>query len=158
MSDVHDKATRSKNMRAIRSKDTKPELLIRSWLHKAGLRFRLHRKDLPGQPDLVFSKYNAAIFVHGCFWHGHDCHLFKLPRSRTDFWRAKINSNSCRDARNLDMLRSMGWRVLTVWECSLKGPRRKPSEAITDEIIAWLKSDSPTGIIEYDSDGANQVD
>jgi len=86
VTDVHDAESRSRNMRAIRSRDTKPEILIRQWLHAAGFRFRIHRRDLPGRPDVVLPKYRATVFVHGCFWHGHACHLFKVPQSRRDFW------------------------------------------------------------------------
>ena len=93
MPDVHDPTTRSRNMAAIRGRDTKPELQIRSGLHRLGYRFRVNRKDLPGKPDIVLSRFHAVIFVHGCFWHGHDCHLFRLPETRTEFWAAKIGAS-----------------------------------------------------------------
>jgi DNA mismatch endonuclease (patch repair protein) len=107
-------------------------LLLRRGLHAAGLRFRLHVRDLPGRPDMVFPRYRAAVFVHGCFWHGHDCPLFKVPETRRDFWSAKIAGNRARDSRNRDALVREGWRVLTVWECALKGSARRPlSEVLT---------------------------
>ncbi|RFP08000.1 MULTISPECIES: very short patch repair endonuclease [unclassified Duganella] len=140
MVDVHDRETRSRNMSAIRSKNTKPELQIRRWLHAAGFRFRLHRNDLPGRPDLVLAKYRAVILIHGCFWHGHDCHMFKIPNSRREFWLEKINANRDRDARDIARLFDAGWRVMTVWECSMKGTRRRTADAITAEIADWLNS------------------
>lgn len=111
-------------MAGIRSKNTSPEVLLRKMLHERGLRFRLHRKSLPGSPDLIFPKHRTAVFVHGCFWHGHECHLFKWPKTRTEFWVKKIESNRKRDASVSNKLNQMGWKVLTVWECDLrkKGP------------------------------------
>lgn len=129
-------------MRAIRSKDTKPEILLRQYLHAAGFRFRLHRKDLAGCPDIVLPKYRAAIFVHGCFWHGHECHLFKWPSSRADFWRQKIDSNRQRDVRDALQLINSGWRVLTVWECALKGKHKFNPGNLTKELENWLRSES----------------
>lgn len=120
MTDIVDAATRSRMMSGIRGKNTRPEIMVRQALHKAGFRFRLHRKDLPGKPDLVLPKYQAAIFVHGCFWHGHDCRYFKIPKTRTDFWMAKIASNSSRDQRDIEALRKLGWRVMIVWECEIR--------------------------------------
>lgn len=119
MADIVDRATRSRMMSGIRGKNTKPELIVRSHLHRSGLRFRLHRK-LPGRPDLVLPKYGAAVFVNGCFWHGHDCGAFRIPKTRSDFWEAKIMGNRARDARvNLE-LRRLGWKTFTVWECELR--------------------------------------
>lgn len=112
---------RSRTMRAVRSKDTAPELKLRRLLHRAGFRFRLHRKDLPGSPDLVFPARKAVIFVHGCFWHGHGCKRgARVPKSNADYWRAKIARNIKRDARSLDALQATGWRAATVWECELR--------------------------------------
>ena len=119
-------------MAGIRGSDTKPELLIRKGLHALGLRFRLggsYRRSgklLPGRPDIVFPGRNVVILVHGCFWHGHDCRLFRWPATRADFWREKITGNIARDARVRDQLAASGWRVLEVWECQLKGPDRQP--------------------------------
>lgn len=141
MADVHDSATRSKNMSAIRSKNTKPELLIRQIVHAAGFRFRLHRKDLPGKPDMVFPKYRAVILVHGCFWHGHGCHMFKVPTSRREFWLEKISSNQKRDLRDIKGLVDDGWRVLTIWECAIKGSQRLDVETLTQKITNWIRSE-----------------
>lgn len=127
-------------MSGIRGKDTKPELAVRSALHRAGFRFRLHRKDLPGRPDLIFPCYHAVLFVHGCFWHGHDCHLFRWPKSREDFWREKISKNIARDQAQYQALADSGWRVGTIWECALKGKTRLPFDEVVDQCAIWLKS------------------
>lgn len=124
--DVLTPQQRRHNMSRIRGRDTKPELFLRRHLHAAGFRFRLHAAGLPGRPDIVFPRYKAAILVHGCFWHGHDCPLFKLPSTRAEFWSAKISGNRDRDREAIAKLRAAGWRVLVVWECSLKGPGRLP--------------------------------
>lgn len=141
MVDVHDEATRSRNMAAIRGTDTKPELIIRRGLHARGFRFRLHDRRLPGRPDLVFAKYKAVIFVNGCFWHGHDCNLFKWPKTREEFWRDKIAGNQCRDEQAQSSLRAAGWRIASVWECALKGRGRLSQDDLIDSIAAWLSSD-----------------
>ena len=125
MPDVLTEAQRHYNMSRIRGRDTKPEMVIRRGLHARGLRFRLHRKNLPGRPDLVFPKHRLVIFVNGCFWHGHDCPIFKWPETRQEFWRAKIRKNQERDKSALASLRDQRWRVLIVWECALKGPWRR---------------------------------
>ena len=132
---------RSRMMAGIRGKNTKPELAIRSALHCLGFRFCLHRKDLPGKPDLVFPKHKAVILVHGCFWHGHHCHLFKWPKTRSGFWRQKINSNIARDRKNLLALATGRWRVATIWECVFKGRTRLPIKAVAERCAAWLDSD-----------------
>lgn len=124
MPDVLTETQRHYNMSRIRGRDTKPEMTIRRGLHARGLRFRLHRKDLPGRPDLVFPRHRAVIFVHGCFWHGHDCPMFKWPETRQEFWREKIRKSRERDQRSFASLRDQEWRVLTVWECALRGPWR----------------------------------
>lgn len=110
-------------MSRIGPKNTKPELAVRRLLHAAGRRFRLHRKGLPGTPDIVFGPKRAAIFVHGCFWHGHSCRLGRAPQTRTDFWKEKMAANRARDARKVDELVGAGWRVLTVWQCALRDPQ-----------------------------------
>ena len=138
MTDVHSKATRSKNMAAVRNKDTKSELLVRKALHRLGFRYRLHDRKLPGKPDLVLPKYNAVIFVHGCFWHQHDCHLFKRPSTREEFWREKIEGNRTRDIESIKQLQLMGWRVLTIWECSLKGKSRLPIDDLLSIVSNWI--------------------
>ena len=139
--DVHDVSTRSRNMAAIRSCDTKPELIIRKELFKRGYRYRLNDKQLPGKPDIVLKKYNAVIFVHGCFWHRHDCELFKWPETRKEFWRKKINSNKNRDSEVMDKLQKSDWRVLQIWECAIKGRNRKSVKEVTKEVSDWLNSD-----------------
>lgn len=131
---------RSRMMAGIRGRDTKPELVLRRGLHQAGFRYRLHAKDLPGKPDLVFPKYRAVIFAHGCFWHGHDCALFKWPSTRQDFWRDKITGNVTRDETAKARLLVGGWRVLIVWECAMKGPGRLPPGAVTAQSANWLRS------------------
>lgn len=140
MADVVSPEKRSQMMAGIRAKDTKPELLLRSGLHKLGFRFRLHRKDLPGRPDLVLPRYNAVVFIHGCFWHGHGCHLFKWPQNRRDFWQKKIQGNQSRDVITIDRLRRAGWRVLIIWECSLRGSRRLDQKGVLQQAAGWIRS------------------
>jgi DNA mismatch endonuclease (patch repair protein) len=153
MADVVSPEKRSQMMAGIKGKDTGPELLIRRALHARGLRFRLHDRRLPGTPDLVFPSRKAVVFVEGCYWHGHDCHLFKLPSSRTEFWSEKIESNRRRDIRVRQELQILGWRQLTVWECALKGRARLPFPAVVDTIVQWLESSEPAGEIEGMRDG-----
>jgi DNA mismatch endonuclease (patch repair protein) len=125
-------------MSGIRGRDTKPELLLRKGLHAMGFRYKLHDKSLPGKPDLVFPRYRAVILVNGCFWHGHDCHLFKWPKSREDFWRGKIKSNIDRDRLVTSQLKEQGWRVLRVWECALKGRTRIGLDEVLEDSALWL--------------------
>lgn len=131
-------------MAAIRGSHTKPEIQIRKAMHAAGLRYRLHVRDLPGKPDLVFPKYKAVIFVNGCFWHHHDCHLFRWPGTRTEFWRAKIDRNVANDARAETALLQSGWRIATVWECALKGRARLDQECAMRSLAEWVQSDQKT--------------
>jgi len=131
-------------MAGIRGKDTKPELVLRRGLHAAGFRFRLHVRDLPGKPDMVFPKWRAVLFAHGCFWHGHDCHLFRIPSSRREFWETKIARNRVVDAASSNALQESGWRLGIVWECALKGRTRLPIEEVIARCAAWLRSDVPT--------------
>jgi len=138
MVDVHNPERRSANMRAIRQKDTSPELKIRRLLFARGFRFRLHVKSLPGSPDIVLPKYRVAVFVHGCFWHGHGCHLFKVPTTRTEFWMTKIQGNRERDFRNQSQLLAAGWRVLTIWECSLKGKQKRSPDEVVERAADWI--------------------
>lgn len=133
---------RSRMMAGIRGKNTKPELAVRSALHRRGFRFRVHCKKLPGKPDLVFPKFRAVIFVHGCFWHGHGCHLFKWPKTRSEFWQQKINSNIDRDRKQRRTLLSSGWRVAIIWECVLKGRTSVSVDEIAEECARWLASDT----------------
>lgn len=119
--DVYDKATRTRVMRAVKSENTTPEKRVRSLLHAMGLRFRLHRKDLPGTPDIVLPRWNTAIFVHGCFWHGHDCPRgARQPKTNAQYWKAKIERNRKRDELAARELERLGWRVLVIWECRMK--------------------------------------
>lgn len=121
MADVHSKETRSYNMSRIKGKDTKPELLVRKFLHKNGFRYRLHVKDMPGKPDIVLPKYKTVIFIHGCFWHGHEgCKYYVVPKTRTDWWLNKINGNISKDSRAEAALILQGWEILKIWECELK--------------------------------------
>ncbi|MBY8317171.1 DNA mismatch endonuclease Vsr [Vibrio fluvialis] len=145
--DVHDKATRSRNMRAIKSQDTKPELLIRQLLHGHGFRFRVSYPGLPGRPDIWMAKWNTAIFVNGCFWHKHDCKMFKLPKTRTDFWLKKLEGNHNRDKKMILELSSSGIRVLVIWECALKGSSRLSSEIMLTLIKTFFLSGKQTAEI-----------
>lgn len=134
-------------MAGIRGKDTKPELVIRRGLHARGFRFRLHDRKLPGRPDLVLPRWRAVIQIHGCFWHGHDCPLFRWPGTREDFWRTKIGRNVERDQEVDVALDQAGWRVLTIWECALKGPGRIGAEATVAGASQWLRSEASSGQI-----------
>ncbi|WP_321435764.1 very short patch repair endonuclease [uncultured Bacteroides sp.] len=126
MSDVHSKETRSYNMSMIKGKNTKPEMIVRKYLFSKGFRYRVNVKELPGKPDIVLRKYRTVIFINGCFWHGHKgCRYFVIPKTRTEWWRAKIDKNIARDAEVRDKLRSMGWRTMVVWECQLKPKQRE---------------------------------
>lgn len=145
--DVVDAATRSRMMAGIKGKNTKPELVVRRGLHAAGFRFRLHDHALPGQPDIVLSRWRAVIFIHGCFWHAHDCPLFRWPGTRQDFWRQKIGRNKERDAEVEAALDRAGWRVLKIWECSMKGPDRIGADAVVSLAAEWLRSHSRDGEI-----------
>lgn len=121
MADIHSKETRSYNMSRIKSKDTKPELLVRKFLHKNGFRYRLHVKDLPGKPDIVLPKYKTIIFIHGCFWHGHEgCTKASLPKTRTEWWTDKICKNAANDQKSEVALSKSGWKIITIWQCELK--------------------------------------
>jgi len=134
---------RSWNMSRIRAKDTKPELTVRSILHRMGFRFRLNRKDLPGTPDIVFPRYRTAIFVHGCYWHRHPgCANSTTPKKNADFWKKKFNENISRDVRNQKALKEMGWIVSVIWECQI---RRDPVLAVTNALvdIGFLEEDAP---------------
>jgi DNA mismatch endonuclease, patch repair protein len=132
MADVLTTAQRQLNMSRIRGRDTKPEMLIRRGLHARGLRYRLHDRKLPGRPDLVFPKYRTAVFIHGCFWHAHGCALSKLPATRQDFWKQKLEGNAARDNKAIEALQANGWRVLVIWECALRGPVRVALHELLD--------------------------
>jgi DNA mismatch endonuclease (patch repair protein) len=142
MADVVDKATRSRMMSGIRGKDTKPEILLRKGLFAKGFRFRLHDRRLLGKPDIVFPRFKAVILAHGCFWHGHECPLFKWPSSNVRFWRKKIERNREVDRTAREALEALDWRILTVWECALKGPGRLPIDRVVGQAARWLSSGS----------------
>lgn len=142
MADVVNSVTRSRMMSNIRGRNTKPEILVRSLLHRQGFRFRLHARNLPGKPDIVLPRYHAVIFVHGCFWHGHGCLLFKWPKTRPEFWRKKMDRNQYNDHRAHEKLIATGWRVGIVWECAIRGAG-KDLDGVTQRISLWLRSDSP---------------
>lgn len=136
MADIVDAKTRSRMMSGIRGKNTKPELLLRGELHSAGLRYRLHGAKLPGKPDLVFAKYHAVVFVHGCFWHRHEnCRFASTPATRPEFWESKFTANVQRDAKSMAALLNMGWRVAVVWECALKD---QPVGLVGKSVQEWL--------------------
>ena len=138
MADVHDKKTRSYNMSQIRGKNTKPEMLVRRFLHARGFRYRLHDKKLPGKPDMVLPKYKTVIFIHGCFWHGHEgCRYYVVPKTRTDWWVNKIAGNQANDGKAIKALKREGWKIITLWECNLKP---KTIEITLDFLIKKLNS------------------
>lgn len=132
-------------MAGIRGKDTKPELQIRKRLHAEGFRYRLHTTDVPGKPDIVLRSYRAAIFIHGCFWHGHDCPLFKLPDTRQDFWREKFRRNRIRDAAVQEQLAEAGWRQMTIWECAIRGRGKLGLEETVTRTSKWIRSPCQVG-------------
>jgi DNA mismatch endonuclease, patch repair protein len=137
MADVHDKKTRSYNMSRIKGKNTKPEILVRQFLHKNGFRYRLNYSKLPGKPDIVLPKYKAVIFINGCFWHGHEnCKYFVVPKTKTEWWLNKINETKQRDILKKQEIESLGWRVKIIWECELKTDKR---EQIFKDLFVFLK-------------------
>ena len=148
MTDTVSPAERSRIMARVGSRDTKPELLIRRGLHARGFRYRVHDRRLPGKPDMVFPKYKSIIFIHGCFWHGHACHMFRKPSSRTEYWNQKFARNIERDKRNFRCLEDKGWRILTIWECALVGRNRLPVDSVIKTASQWLLS--KTGHLEIE--------
>lgn len=148
MADVHSPDVRSKNMRAIGTRDTAIEKRLAGLLTGLGLNYRVQDKSLPGRPDFVLPDDQAIIFVHGCFWHHHHCHLFKLPATRTSFWKGKIDSNVARDRRDIEALTASGWRVLLVWECALRGKTRLPDRALSARLEEWVCAAERNGEID----------
>lgn len=144
MTDIVSPETRSRMMKGIKGRDTKIERVIRSILHSQGFRFRLHRRDLPGRPDIVLPKHNAAIFVNGCFWHLHGCALSTIPSSNTEFWETKLKANAERDRRNSARLLDDGWRVATVWECALRGREDDEAQDMLLELAKWVEGQGTT--------------
>jgi DNA mismatch endonuclease (patch repair protein) len=143
--DTVDRQTRSRIMASVGQKNTGAELLLRKAVHKNGLRYRLHDRSLPGSPDLVFPRFRAVVFVHGCYWHSHGCYRSTVPKSRNDFWTEKFHANRARDDRNVRLLLEDGWRVFTVWECALKGKTAMPFEAVARSVRKWLESSRKCG-------------
>lgn len=155
MTDVHSKEQRSHNMSMVKGKNTKPEIIVRSYLHLKGFRYRLHDKKLPGKPDIVLPKYKTVIFINGCFWHGHeDCKYFTIPKTRTQWWQAKIKRNTENDRKTIDALKQSGWRVIVVWGCGLKSTViHKTLENLSNKIA--LQGDSI--MLKSDMDGNSTI-
>lgn len=139
MTDVVPSDVRSRMMSGIRGTNTRPEVVVRHGLHRFGFRYRLHSSGLPGKPDIVLKRHHAVVLVNGCFWHGHECHLFRWPSSRKDFWKTKITRNRCRDDEVRQQLTAAGWRVLVIWECALKGKERRPLDEVLKEAAWWVR-------------------
>lgn len=160
MVDVVSKKTRSRMMSSITGKNTKPELIVRKGLHARGFRYSLHPRRLAGKPDIFLKKYKVAVFVHGCFWHAHDCRLFKLPQTRTSFWEEKFSQNQVRDRSSQRALLDGGYRVCLIWECALKGKRIDYLERVFDLLESWIKVDGEDGetlFIEVSEKSMGQV-
>ena len=158
MTDVLTTAQRQLNMSRIRSKDTKPEMLVRRGLHSRGLRYRLHNHKLPGRPDLVFPKYHTVAFIHGCFWHAHGCALSKLPATRQDFWKKKLEGNAARDWRAIAALQTDGWSVLVMWECALRGPSRLSTGAALDGAASYIRQSPGSLLMEIAGESGKRKD
>lgn len=136
---------RSEMMSRIGPKNTAPEIILRHGLHRAGFRYRLHRKDLPGKPDITLARHRVVIMIHGCFWHGHaGCRNFRIPKTNTEFWTSKIARNVARDKEQVERLRGQGWRVLTVWECAT---RKLPADELVPTVVKWIRSLADTGVL-----------
>lgn len=147
MTDIVTREVRSQLMARIRGRDTGPEIAVRKGLHALGFRYRLHPRCVPGRPDISFPRYRAVVFVHGCFWHGHDCHLFRLPTTRRKFWAGKIDRNRARDAQVQEELHAAGWRRLVIWECALRGRGSRGLETVLSEAANWLRGHECDGEI-----------
>lgn len=148
MTDVHSKATRSKNMRAIGTRDTAIEKRLAGLLAQSGFAFRVQDAALAGRPDFILDDYQGIIFTHGCFWHHHDCYLFKVPATRTEFWLEKIGKNVTRDERDITTLMAQGWRVLIVWECALRGRLKLDDASLTERLEEWICGGGQTAQID----------
>lgn len=141
MADIVDASTRSMMMSRVKGKDTRQEVEIRKRLFALGFRYRLHVNNLPGKPDIVLQKYKTVIFIHGCFWHVHDCSLFRWPASKKAFWKKKLSGNKNRDIENIQSLKKLGWRILVIWECSFRGAgknREKEINSLVKKTEKWL--------------------
>ena len=141
--DIVSPEVRSRMMSGIRTRNTKPEVLFRKGLHGRGYRYRLHPTDIPGKPDFVLARHRVATFVHGCFWHQHDCALFKMPSTRRDFWQAKLDRNRRRDAAVAENVVMAEWRLLTVWECAIRGRHQIGLDTALDQVEQWLPTTEP---------------
>lgn len=138
MADVHDKATRSYNMSRVKNKNTKPELLVRKYLFAHGFRYKLHDKSLPGKPDIILPKFKTVIFIHGCFWHGHEnCKYFTIPKTQSEWWENKIKGNIANDLKTSNALKGLGWTIITIWTCDLKP---KKIDSTLEQLLDTLKS------------------
>lgn len=146
MADVVDAATRSRMMSGIRGRDTKIEVAIRKALHARGLRYRTDVRKLPGRPDIVLPRWRAVVLVHGCFWHAHDCGLCRIPATRPEFWREKLEGNASRDRLNEAALLDAGWRVATVWECALRGRGPHALDDAADRLAGWIRASDSRSI------------
>lgn len=138
--DVLTPAQRQLNMSRIRSRDTQPELLIRRGLHAQGFRFRLHKRQLPGRPDLVLARYRTVVFVHGCFWHSHGCHISRMPETRCEYWQPKLDRTMQRDRDAIRALQSAGWRIVLVWECALRGRTRLAAGDAVTQVADFIRT------------------
>lgn len=157
MTDVVAPAVRSRMMSGIRSKNTRHEVKIRKALHAAGFRYRLHRRDLPGKPDFTLPRYRAVVFIHGCFWHGHDCHLFKWPSTRPEFWASKIKANRQRDRQAHSELLETGWRVCTIWECAIRGRLRWDANDVNNLLAEWIKGSEILLVVRGNADASRST-
>lgn len=137
--DIVDRETRSRMMSGIRSRNTRNEIIVRKKLFSRGFRYRINDRKLPGTPDIVLQKYNAIIFIHGCFWHGHSCTLFRLPSTNIQFWNDKISGNQKRDKLVIAKLRENSWRIAIIWECALKGEKEIAIDDIIERLADWIK-------------------
>ncbi|MBS0055453.1 DNA mismatch endonuclease Vsr [Yersinia sp. Marseille-Q3913] len=155
MADVHSSETRSKNMRAIRARDTAIEIKLAKILDQLGFSYLVQVKELLGKPDFVVDEYRAIIFVHGCFWHKHNCHLFKIPASHTDFWLKKIQGNVKRDYEVINHLSDDGWKILVVWECALRGKHKLTDNDISTRVEEWICSSEVN--TQIDTQGISQM-
>ncbi len=156
--DTVDRQTRSNIMASVGQKNTGAELVLRKALHKIGLRYKLHDRSLPGSPDLVFPRFHAVVFVHGCYWHPHGCYRSTTPKTQREFWIDKFHANRLRDERNVSSLRELGWRVLTVWECALLGKSVLDPDEVIGFVRAWLLSTHPLGQIYGNENGGRSSD
>lgn len=155
MTDIVDPETRSRMMSGIRGKNTKIEVLVRKGLFARGFRYRINDKKLPGRPDIVLPKYKAVIFTHGCFWHGHDCSLFRLPATNREFWENKIQGNIRRDEEVKSLLLKKDWRIFSIWECTLRGKNKKSLDLVLDVVEEWIKGNTETGSISGVKNGSD---